>query len=103
MGSAFRLPIWKAADYAEVLEWCAAGGIKTVGTDAEGTRLFSDINWRQPCALIVGPESEGLSSEELAAVNESVRIPMQGDVESLNVAVATGVLLYEAARQRGAG
>ena len=100
MGSAFRLPIWTGAEYDEVLKWCADRGINTVGTDSAGAKVFSQINWRKPSALIVGPESEGLSSDELAAVNESIRIPMQGEVESLNVAVATGILLYEAARQR---
>jgi len=50
--------------------------------------------------LIAGPDSHGLSPDELAAVDETVRIPMQGAVESLNVAVATGIVLYEAARQK---
>jgi 23S rRNA (guanosine2251-2'-O)-methyltransferase len=51
-------------------------------------------------AVVVGPESTGLSPEEIAAADEAVRIPMQGSVESLNVAVATGIILYEANRQR---
>jgi TrmH family RNA methyltransferase len=102
MGSAFRLPIWQGAGYAEVMQWCASKKINTVGADAEGSKLFTEINWRQPCALVLGPESEGLSPEEMATLNDSVRIPMQGAVESLNVAVATGVILYEAARQRAA-
>lgn len=103
MGSAFRLPIWNGASYAEVLKWCADEGINTVGADARGAKVYTEINWRRSCALVVGPESSGLSSEEIAAVNETVRIPMRGPVESLNVAVATGILLYEAARQRGSG
>ena len=100
MGSTFRLPIWEGAGYAEVLAWCAGEGINTVGTDAQGAKVFNEIDWRKSCAVIVGPESEGLTSDEMAALNESIRIPMQGNVESLNVAVATGILLYEAARQR---
>lgn len=100
MGSAFRLPIWTSANYASVLEWCNARGIHSVCADAEGSKVFTDFDWSRPCALIVGPESSGLSSEEISAANEAVRIPMQGPVESLNVAVATGILLYEAARQR---
>jgi tRNA G18 (ribose-2'-O)-methylase SpoU len=51
----------------------------------------------------VGTESTGLTPEEIALADEAVRIPMAGSVESLNVAVATGVLLYEASRQRGWG
>ena len=100
MGSAFRLPIWTGASYASVLEWCTERGIHSVCADAKGSMFFTDVDWSRPCALIVGPESTGLSGEEIAAAGEAVRIPMQGPVESLNVAVATGILLYEAARQR---
>jgi tRNA G18 (ribose-2'-O)-methylase SpoU len=59
------------------------------------------INWRAGCALILGPESTGLTLKEIAAAKMTVRIPMLGTVESLNVSVAAGILLYEAARQRG--
>lgn len=100
MGSAFRLPVWTGASYADVLAWCAGRKIHTVSADAEGPKLFTEVDWRQSCALIVGPESDGLSAEDIAATDEACRIPMQSEVESLNVAVATGILFYEAARQR---
>jgi tRNA G18 (ribose-2'-O)-methylase SpoU len=58
------------------------------------------VHWKQPSALVLGAESVGLTQEEIDAATLAVRIPMQGAAESLNVAVATGVLLYEAARQR---
>jgi tRNA G18 (ribose-2'-O)-methylase SpoU len=54
-----------------------------------------------PRAVVVGPEASGLSQDELAATGERVRVPMRPRVESLNAAVALGVILYEAARQRG--
>jgi TrmH family RNA methyltransferase len=100
MGSAFRLPLWAGASYAEVLAWCQARGILTVCADARATRAYTEIDWTIPCALIVGPEASGLNDEEAAGANESVSIPMRAPVESLNVAVASAVLLYEAARQR---
>ena len=100
MGSAFRLPVWSGASYAEVMAWCSRKNIHTVCADAEAPKLFTDVDWRQPSALIVGPESSGLSAEEISAADDAVRIPMQASVESLNVAVATGILLFEAARQR---
>jgi len=99
MGSAFRLPIWLGAKYSDVVLWCKDRGIRTVCADARGAKAHTDIDWRGACALIVGPESTGLSSEELAGADEVVRIPMKGSVESLNVAVAAGILLYEANRQ----
>ncbi len=100
MGSAFRLPIWKGPDYPDVIAWCVGRGIRTIAS-ADAAKSLTEVDWRGASALVVGPESTGLSPEEIALADEAVRIPMQGSVESLNVAVATGVLLYEASRQRG--
>jgi TrmH family RNA methyltransferase len=100
MGSAFRLPIWMGASYSEVLGWCVERGIRTISSDASASRDYTLVDWIRACALIVGPESTGLSSDEMEQTDETARIPMKGAVESLNVAVATGILLYEAARQR---
>jgi len=62
--------------------------------------LHGKIDWRGPAALILGPESKGLSPAEVSAASQSVTIPMQGQVESLNVAVAAAVILYEANQDR---
>lgn len=101
MGSAFRLPIWKGANFEDLIAWCATSGVSTFSAAASGLKPYTEVDWSGPCALIVGPESSGLSAAEIAAADDAVSIPMQGSVESLNVAVATGILLYEATRQRG--
>jgi len=100
MGAAFRLPVWYRPTYAQALEWCAQRGIKTVCADLDAQKNYTEFDWTAPCALILGPETAGLSRAEIAAADDAVRIPMHEPVESLNVSVATGVLLYEAARQR---
>ena len=100
MGSAFRLPVWFGPAYDDALAWCRERGIQTICADVHASTGYDQVDWQLPSALILGPESSGLSREELSAANEAVRIPMRGPAESLNVAVATGVLLYEAARQR---
>jgi RNA methyltransferase, TrmH family len=100
MGSAFRLPIWTGQEYSRALAWCDERSIRTIAADAKGLTTYTDVDWRRPCALVMGPESNGLSVEEIAATTAAVRIPMKESVESLNVAVAAGILLYEAARQR---
>jgi len=100
MGAAFRLPIWFRPSYAKVIEWCSQQAIKTVCADLDATTLYTDIDWTIPRALILGPETSGLTRAEIEAAAEATRIPMQAPVESLNVSVAAGVLLYEAARQR---
>ena len=100
MGAAFRLPVWYRPGYAQALAWCAQRGIKTVCADLDAQKEYTKFDWTSPCALILGPETAGLSQAEIAAADDAIMIPMRGPVESLNVSVATGVLLYEAARQR---
>jgi len=100
MGAAFRLPVWYRPGYGQVLDWCKQRGVKTVCADLNARNNYTELDWTGPCALILGPETSGLSAEEIAAADEAVRIPMRKPVESLNVSVAAGVLLYEAARQR---
>jgi len=101
MGSTFRLPVWCAPSYAEAVGWCSERSVQTICADVHAASSYEKVNWKQPSALILGAESFGLTREEIEAATLAVRIPMQGAAESLNVAVATGVLLYEAARQRG--
>jgi TrmH family RNA methyltransferase len=101
MGAAFRLPVWYRPTYTQVLDWCKQRGVKTVCAALDAQKNYTALDWTGPCALILGPETSGLSVAEIAAADEAVRIPMREPVESLNVAVAAGVLLYEAARQRG--
>jgi TrmH family RNA methyltransferase len=100
MGSAFRLPLWTGATFEEALRWCAARGIRAVSTAAWADAAHTGVNWTTPRAVVVGPEAGGLSEEEAHAAAECVRIPMRAPVESLNVATALAVILYEAARQR---
>ena len=100
MGSAFRLPIWAGPDYGEVIEWCRTREIATICADVEAADAYTDVDWTGPHALLLGPESTGFNAEELGAADHKVSIPMQGMAESLNVAVAAGIMLFEAARQR---
>jgi TrmH family RNA methyltransferase len=103
MGSAFRLPVWYGPTYDEALAWCGDSGIQTICAHVHASKGYDEVDWQRPTGLILGPESEGLSNVEITKANEAVRIPMHGPAESLNVAVAAGVMLYEAARQRTAG
>ena len=100
MGSAFRLPLWTGPTLEEALGWCDERGIQTVATAADAPSLHTDLDWTPPRAVVLGPEAGGLSEDELRAAGYAVRIPMREPVESLNLATALAVLLYEAARQR---
>lgn len=100
MGSAFRLPIWTGPGFEDVVEWCGARGIETVCADAEADTDYTDLDWIRAVALMLGPESTGFTAEELMNADRIVKITMKGMAESLNVSVAAGILLFEAARQR---
>jgi TrmH family RNA methyltransferase len=99
MGSLFHLPIIEA-DLKELLPQANAHGIKLIGTSLQAKHTCYGYDWTQPTWLLMGSESEGLSPEVRELVNESVIIPMVGQAESLNVAMAATVLLYESLRQR---
>ncbi len=101
MGSAFRLRLWAGASFGEVIAWCARRGFMTVGADLGASQTHTEIDWSGARAIICGAEADGLSNEAAAAADLRVRIPMCQPVESLNVAAALAVLMYEAARQRG--
>lgn len=101
MGAAFRLPLWTAAEFDEAIKFCLTNKIKTVCADVRGAKKHTEIDWRGRIALIVGSEARGLAPDEIEQTDEQIRIPMKTPVESLNAAVAGGVVLYEAARQRG--
>lgn len=100
MGSTFRLPILIGGKYESVIDSCRKQSIQTICADVDAERIYTEIDWRRPTALIVGSESTGLSLDEIKAADAAVRIPMKGSTESLNVAVAAGIFLYEATRQR---
>lgn len=101
MGSTFRLPLWTGASFAAVLDWCVEQRVSSVSTHARAAQLHTELDWTVPRAVIVGPEGAGLTAEEVGAAKAGIRIPMRPPVESLNAAVALGIILYEAARQRG--
>ncbi len=100
MGSAFRLEIWSDPEYAEVIEWCRNRKFQVVCSATTGSRPYTELDWTRSTALVLGPESTGLNEEEIAQADQTVSIPMAGSAESLNVSVAAGILLFEAARQR---
>jgi tRNA G18 (ribose-2'-O)-methylase SpoU len=101
MGSAFRLPQRRGLSLAEVLERLRARGVAVLAAAADGELRYDEADLRRPTALLVGNEGAGLSPSALAAADARLRIPIAPHVESLNVAVAAALVLYEAARQRG--
>jgi TrmH family RNA methyltransferase len=99
MGAHFRLPISWDRSWDEVRR--ATEGKQVLLADPRDGVPYYKVNWALPTVLMVGGEPEGAGAKARALATSTVTIPMGGSVESLNVAVATSILLFEAARQRG--
>jgi len=100
MGAHFRLPLMVDVTPAALAAWLPARGVALLADAHAGATIY-DVDLRGPTVLVVGGEAHGaLHAEELPSVRQ-VSIPMPGATESLNVAVATAVILFEVARQRG--
>ncbi|MFC0215281.1 TrmH family RNA methyltransferase [Paenibacillus chartarius] len=100
MGSLFHLPIVEA-DLGELLPLARRVGARIVGTSLQANRSCYEADLTQPTWLVFGNEGKGMSGAVAALVTDPVIIPMHGKAESLNVAMAATVLMFEAARQRG--
>ncbi len=99
MGASFRLPIWTNADFFEVLTWSKEKNLISVCADINAKKGYLEIDWKQPRLLIFGSEAHGLNLDERGEIDESLIVPMENNVESLNLAVSCGVILFEAKRQ----
>ncbi len=99
MGALFGLRLVRTS-HDRLRGWLHASGLVAVGASPHARRDYRDLDWPRGVMLVIGGERQGLSRAQEALCDERVRIPMVGDVDSLNVAVATGVLLYEALSRR---
>ena len=95
MGSIFAVPIFRATE-AEFIDWRASWPGSLVGTLLTATDDFRAADYRRPTMILMGAESHGLPPGLAAACDANVKIPMRGRADSLNLAVATGVMIYAA-------
>ena len=98
-GTLFTVPIAEAST-AETTAWLRARQVTIVAATPQASLLYTQADLRGPVAIVVGAEDEGLTPAWLAQANITVRVPMHGLVNSLNVATAAALLVYEALRQR---
>jgi RNA methyltransferase, TrmH family len=100
MGSTFRLPVAWKQPLGEAIAGARARGLRVFATTARDGTPLPDCDLRKPAAVVFGSEGRGLSDDLIADADARMTIPMQQPVESLNVAVAAALVVYEAARQR---
>ncbi len=94
MGAIFALQVVRAT-FAEFAAWKHAQGVYLLGAADSAAAHYQDISYPQPLVLLMGSERQGLSPDQQALCDQMVHLPMCGRSDSLNLAVATGVLLYE--------
>jgi len=100
MGSILRMPIVQSGEAVEFIGKCKQKGFQTVATVLTGDKTHFDVDFTKPTAIILGQEGAGLPPDVMTDIDLRVRIPMAATIDSLNVATATAVILYEAMRQR---
>lgn len=102
MGSVFRLPVWNGVDLGKTVDWAHERGMIVTAADIAGDKVYTHIDWRMPRLLVFGSEAHGLSDNHKKKIEDLISIPISESVESLNLAVSAGVILFEAKRQIGA-
>ncbi len=99
-GALHTLPVCKEKSLKQSLEFLKNSGFKLIAATEKGDYEYTKADYNGPVCLIMGAEDKGVSYENLALCDEWVKIPILGTIESLNVSVAAGILIYEALKQR---
>ena len=100
MGSIFRVPFIYVQDFEEAVSECQKSGVKVYAAHLDGNNTYLGEDYSTPTAFLIGNEGNGLTDDITKQADTLIRIPMEGEVESLNAAIACTILTYEAVRQR---
>ena len=99
-GAIFKIPICKVDHIKDAVFYMQASGIKVIAATEKAEHLIYNVSLNEPCAIIMGSEGRGINPSILKIVDERAKLPIIGEIESLNVSVACGAFLYEVVRQR---
>lgn len=100
MGAAFRMPYVSVDELVSAVEVAKKSGVTFYAAHLGGKKSCYEFDYKKPTAFLIGNEGNGLTDETATLADEKIVIPMDGKAESLNAAMATGILIYEAKRQR---
>lgn len=101
-GALMRVPICREENLKSVIHYLKASGVFVCAASEKASTEYTQADFTRPTAFLLGSEEDGVSPEYLKLCDQQIRIPLFGGIESLNVSVANGILLYEAVRQRRA-
>ncbi len=99
-GSVFRVPVRRGVELSAGIKELKEKGVRVLAATQQGKKFYDQVDWTEPTALVLGAEGSGFSKEQLSLFDETIKIPMKGKVESLNLGTAAGICLFEALRQR---
>ncbi|CAG5087137.1 23S rRNA (guanosine(2251)-2'-O)-methyltransferase RlmB [Parvicella tangerina] len=99
-GALNKIPVCREHHLKDAILLCQQSGIKVVACTEKTDQLLYDAGLGEPIAVIMGSEEDGVSKEYLKVSDDKVKIPMEGTIASLNVAVSAGIVMYEINRQR---
>ncbi|WP_053405994.1 23S rRNA (guanosine(2251)-2'-O)-methyltransferase RlmB [Persicobacter sp. CCB-QB2] len=95
------IPVTRQDYLKDTITYLQESGIKVVAATEKTDQIYTELDYNQPIAILMGSEEDGVSPEYLKRADEKAKIPILGKIESLNVSVAAGVIIYEAVRQKG--
>jgi 23S rRNA (guanosine2251-2'-O)-methyltransferase len=99
-GALEKISVCRVNSLMKAVDELHLNGIKVYATEMKAEKNFTDINFTEPSAIVMGSEDKGIYPALLKVCDEKIKIPMAGGFESLNVSVATGIILYETMKQR---
>ncbi|MBL7739817.1 MAG: 23S rRNA (guanosine(2251)-2'-O)-methyltransferase RlmB [Chitinophagaceae bacterium] len=99
-GALEKIPVCRVNSLMKAVDELHMNGIKVFASEMKAAKNLYDCDFKEPCAIVMGSEEKGIYPALLKICDEKIKIPMKGDFESLNVSVATGMILYEVMKQR---
>lgn len=99
-GALHKIPVCRAKYLQDDLKFLKESGLKIIGVSEKAKKAYYEETYKEPIALMLGSEEDGISDAYIPLLDEFVKIPMTGSIASLNVGVAGGILMFEASKQR---
>ena len=100
VGALTRINLCRTNSLLDTLQFLKESGIKLFAASEKAAKSYFDVDYNLPSAIVMGSEEKGIADEFLEFSDEQIRIPMTGTIQSLNVSVAAGIILFEAVKQR---
>ena len=99
-GALYNIKICKEKNLAHTVDYLQQSGVMVLAATEKAQKLIYEVNFTEPCVIVMGNEETGISKEVMHHSDEKIKLPIEGKTQSLNVSVACGAILYEAVRQK---